>query len=219
MSVLLDGLGGCSPLFVCTATGLKALSLSLCPWALPRFRMSSTGCWSALRPCCCSRCCCCCCNFFACVGITCWSGGKRGSGLYIVANHGASPSGRLIAVAGRGSRPERDFGLVADAAAGEPRAEFVEAERGFGWACGCGCSEAAMLMLLRSAAEALRAEAAAAVGRSLLLAERIFEGDVEGVPCWLAVESGMGVGVPFRGSVSSSRIWLPALWLLRRFLG
>lgn len=30
--------------------------------------------------------------------------------MYIVASQGASPSGRLMAVAGRGSRPERDLG-------------------------------------------------------------------------------------------------------------
>jgi hypothetical protein len=30
---------------------------------------------------------------FACVGSICWSGGRRGSGLYIEASHGGSPSG------------------------------------------------------------------------------------------------------------------------------
>lgn len=52
---------------------------------------------------------CACCSFFATVGSICWSGGRRGSGLYIVASHGGSPSGRLAAVVGRLS-PERVVG-------------------------------------------------------------------------------------------------------------
>jgi len=46
---------------------------------------------------------------FACVGSICWSGGNRGSGLYIEAIHGGSPSGRWL-VEGRG-RPELVPGL------------------------------------------------------------------------------------------------------------
>lgn len=53
---------------------------------------------------------CSCCSFFATVGSICWSGGRRGSGLYIVASHGGSPSGRLAAVVGRLS-PDRVVGL------------------------------------------------------------------------------------------------------------
>lgn len=41
---------------------------------------------------------CSCASLRACVGSICWSGGSRGSGLYIVASHGGSPSGRLTAV-------------------------------------------------------------------------------------------------------------------------
>src|SRR5690242_10592078 len=37
---------------------------------------------------------CSCCMRLACVGMICWSGGSRGSGLYMVAIQGASPSGR-----------------------------------------------------------------------------------------------------------------------------
>lgn len=44
---------------------------------------------------------CCCIIWRACVGMICWSGGRRGSGLYMVANHGGSPSGRFTAVVGR----------------------------------------------------------------------------------------------------------------------
>lgn len=40
----------------------------------------------------------------ACVGMICWSGGRRGSGWYVVASQGGSPSGRLTAVVGRPSR-------------------------------------------------------------------------------------------------------------------
>ena len=32
----------------------------------------------------------------ACVGSICWSGGRRGSGLYMLAIHGASPSGACL---------------------------------------------------------------------------------------------------------------------------
>src|SRR3954464_3483934 len=48
---------------------------------------------------------CSCCIFLARVGSICCSGGRRGSGLYMVANHGGSPSGRLAAVVGRLSAP------------------------------------------------------------------------------------------------------------------
>lgn len=48
---------------------------------------------------------CSCCIFLASVGSICWSGGRRGSGLYMVASQGGSPSGRLTAVGGRLSPP------------------------------------------------------------------------------------------------------------------
>lgn len=46
------------------------------------------------------------------VGSICWSGGRRGSGLYIVASQGASPSGRLIVPEGREGRPALEPGRM-----------------------------------------------------------------------------------------------------------
>src|SRR5271154_1152954 len=46
-----------------------------------------------------------CCWRRAWVGMICWSGGRRGSTLYIVASQGGSPSGRLTAVRGRSASP------------------------------------------------------------------------------------------------------------------
>jgi hypothetical protein len=45
--------------------------------------------------------------------MICSSGGSIGSGLYIVASHGGSPSGLLMAVLGRSSSPDRVPGLWA----------------------------------------------------------------------------------------------------------
>lgn len=46
------------------------------------------------------------CCFFAKVGISCWSGGSRGSGLYMVASQGGSPSGRFADVRGLSGSPD-----------------------------------------------------------------------------------------------------------------
>ena len=45
--------------------------------------------------------------------MICWSGGSRGSGLYIVASQGGSPSGRLMAVLGLSGLPDLVTGLAA----------------------------------------------------------------------------------------------------------
>ena len=122
---------GWRPLTVCSASGENSRG----SWA-GGFSWLCLRCWasSSRIRCCesfCARSHCSCCSRFACVGRSCSSGGSRGSGLYIVASQGASPSGRFIAVAGRGSRPERDLGLwmVDDGVRGEGVA--VDTIRGF----------------------------------------------------------------------------------------
>lgn len=74
------------PLPVCTARGEKFRSYVL-----------GTAPWSSH---------CACCALRACVGMICSSGGSIGSGLYIVANQGGSPSGLLTAVRGRSNSPD-----------------------------------------------------------------------------------------------------------------
>ena len=59
--------------------------------------------------------------------MICWSGGKRGSGLYIVASHGASPSGRFSAVRGRSGSPD----LVPGRCVGEVGVPALVVEDGF----------------------------------------------------------------------------------------
>ena len=101
-----------------------------------------------------------------------------------MASHGGSPSGRFIAVGGRGSRPERDFGRGRVVV----RGEFAEVERGFCWVSG-----------VLGVDDFLRA-----VGL-LLLAVRVLAGD----PSDPGREA--GVGVLYDASASSRRIWLPTL--------
>ena len=62
--------------------------------------------------------------------MICWSGGRRGSGLYIVASHGGSPSGRLTAVLGRSKSPFRVPGRCDVLAVGD-RAPFLVGPDGF----------------------------------------------------------------------------------------
>jgi hypothetical protein len=54
----------------------------------------------------------------ACVGSICSSGGSIGSGLYMCAIQGASPSGRLTSDVGRG-RVELDEGLLVGLSLGD----------------------------------------------------------------------------------------------------
>ena len=100
--------------------------------------------------------------------------------MYIVASHGGSPSGRLMAVGGRGSRPERDLGLVAEGVRGEV---VVEVVRGFCWVSGVRVLEEIFLVV---------------VGL-LLLGRRLLVGD----SCDPGREA--GVGVLYEASGSSSR--------------
>lgn len=159
--IVVIGEGGWSPLCVWTATGLNSRGrLGSIP---PAFACSSD---------------CFCCKRLACVGRSCCSGGNRGSGLYIVASHGASPSGRLMAVAGRVSRPERDLGRAAGDAL-----ELADVDRGLGG------SET-----LRRAVEALRA----LPDWTGLLTVRCLLGDVDGALNCVTLAA--GVGVLFGGS-------------------
>ena len=119
--------------------------------------------------------------------MICSSGGSRGSGLYIVASHGGSPSGRLIAVLGLSVSPDRVLGL----AAGEG-VEAVAAALGL-----------VVFDVLRVAGVVFRAVLVTGVPVGLF-AGFAFVGD----PCRLdfpaAAFPGAGVGVPFIGSPSSS---------------
>ena len=117
--------------------------------------------------------------------MICSSGGSRGSGLYIVASHGGSPSGRLIAVLGLSVSPDRVPGLTT----GE---EFeVVAALVF-----------VVFDTLRVVGVVFRAVLVTGVPVGLFTGFA-FVGD----PCTLdfpaAAFPGAGVGVPFTGSPSS----------------
>ncbi len=168
---LLAGEGGCSPRCVCTAKGVNPL------------RASDSDLHSFSRFCCSSW------SFLACVGNSCCSGGKRGSGLNIVASHGGSPSGRLMAVAGLGSSPERDFGRCPEVIRG------FDGDRGF-------CAST----MLPCEFDVLREPD----DKPALLTTRGLVGDVEtllGLPEYVAA----GVGLLCKQSPSSNRTRLPTL--------